>query len=56
MEMPTRESDIVEFKTISDSNLPKDLWEAISAFSNADGGQSISASLRQEKPPVSRKT
>lgn len=38
IEIPTKESDIVEFKTIGDSNLPRDLWEPISAFSNADGG------------------
>ena len=38
IKMPTKESDITEFKTVSDNNLPKDLWEPISAFSNADGG------------------
>lgn len=38
IKIPTKESDIVEFKTISDNSLPKNTWEQISAFSNADGG------------------
>ena len=37
-EIPTKESDIVELKTASNNSLPKDIWEPISAFSNADGG------------------
>lgn len=37
-EIPSEESDLVEFKTVGENNLPKDLWEPISAFSNADGG------------------
>ena len=37
-EIPTKESDIVEFKTVSGNSLPKNAWEPISAFSNADGG------------------
>ena len=36
--LPTTESDTVEFKEVSGESLPKDLWEVISAFSNADGG------------------
>ena len=36
--LPKTESDIVEFKEVSRDSLPKDLWEPISAFANADGG------------------
>lgn len=36
--LPKTESDIVEFKEVSRGALPKDLWEPISAFANADGG------------------
>lgn len=32
------ETDHEEFKTVSGRALPKDLWEPMSAFSNADGG------------------
>lgn len=35
---PTQESNIIEFKEVSQSKLPKDLWETISAFSNSEGG------------------
>jgi ATP-dependent DNA helicase RecG len=38
IKIPLRESDVVEFKTVSAKNLPKNIWEPISAFSNADGG------------------
>lgn len=37
-DLPTEESDLVEFKTVTRNILPKDLWEPISAFSNVDGG------------------
>ncbi|MBU1085389.1 MAG: hypothetical protein ABIJ43_03625 [Candidatus Beckwithbacteria bacterium] len=36
IKIPTKESDIVELKTISDNNLPKNIWEQISAFSNGE--------------------
>jgi len=36
--IPKRESETVEFKTVSESLLPSNLWEPISAFSNTDGG------------------
>lgn len=36
--IPTIESDMVEFKTVSGNTLPNNLWEPISSFSNADGG------------------
>lgn len=36
--LPNKESDIVEFKTVCKNQLPKNLWEPISAFSNMDGG------------------
>lgn len=32
------EKDNVEFKLVSQDKIPNDLWETISAFSNADGG------------------
>ncbi len=32
------ENSLIENKTISTGQLPKDLWEVITAFSNADGG------------------
>lgn len=37
----TNESESIEFKSCVLGNLPKDIWEPISAFSNADGGSII---------------
>lgn len=36
--LPKVESDTVEFKEITQSHLPKNIWEPITAFANADGG------------------
>lgn len=35
---PHEESDLVELKSVAGNTLPKDIWEPVSAFSNADGG------------------
>lgn len=35
---PDKESDLIELKTVGSDTLPRDIWEPISAFSNADGG------------------
>lgn len=35
---PKNESQTIEFKEVTQNNLPQDIWEVITAFSNADGG------------------
>jgi ATP-dependent DNA helicase RecG len=35
------EQDFIEYKTAANGKLPKDLWECVTAFSNAEGGNII---------------
>ncbi|HEX8182928.1 MAG TPA: ATP-binding protein [Candidatus Saccharimonadales bacterium] len=35
------EQSLIEYKTSKNGNLPKDIWESITAFTNADGGKII---------------